>query len=168
MTGNLIFFGHSLVVEDYLQAAYYFVLIVSFMAGVVAYRAVEVAFPSRGASILGFPLAGLMVVIEFVDMSPHVAFCSKRYLLAGLAPMFGMLTAACTTGKLESQTTMVTGYLTTIGAGLVSAIAGKLSTAERHQLVRSVRRVHGVGLPFELCQRLAQYFPCTERYFPFA
>merc|ERR1719277_912259 len=102
----------------------------------MAYKFAEARFPARGASALAFPLAALMLVAEVLMIVSDQANVERRFLLAGLCPMFGMLLSACTVGKLGAPTTMITGHLTTLGMGVVKAcMEGGLSGSERCKMI---------------------------------
>merc|ERR1719210_2468820 len=77
-------------------------------------------------------LAEVVNIVNTVD-KPH-----RRFVVAGLCPMFGMLLASCTAGKIGAPTTMITGHLTTLAMGLVKAcMEGGLMGAERSKIILS-------------------------------
>mmetsp|Transcript_128796 Transcript_128796/g.360391 ORF Transcript_128796/g.360391 Transcript_128796/m.360391 type:complete len:331 (-) Transcript_128796:162-1154(-) len=143
MTGNLLYLGRAFLQDDPqipFDQGFYLLIIVTFTLGVVAYRIAEMRLPARGASTMGIVFAALYLSVEVAWLvEPSWAAAIGSYLLAGLTPMFGMLMAACTSGKLGAPTTMITGHIVT-AANLATkaALSGEgLTRGERHKAAMS-------------------------------
>lgn len=150
MTGNLIYVGRSTVnaqsndvQESYTGAWYYALVLLTFSCGVAAWKLAEHCYPDRGASTVGIPFAFLMVTMELVLMwTPWVRGYTMAYSLTVLAyaPMFGVMNAACTAGRLATTTTVATGHMVTVVSLAVKALClrQELSQAERGKCIQSV------------------------------
>jgi len=166
MTGNLIFLARSFLADDPSiphTRFFYMLLIVTFFIGIVAYRVVEMRLPNRGASTIG-------IMLGAAQLAAMMAFIAKdwgerwgHYLLAGLTPMFGMLMAACTSGKLGAPTNLITGHLVTVASlGTKAACGvGGLTRGERHKVAMSSLVIAGTLLG-AACGAAACYFTSED------
>jgi len=156
LTGNLIFVGRSTIHSQsqyltgvvshdvYAGTWYYIVVILTFCCGVAAWRVAEHFYKDRGASTVGIPFAFLMVAMELVLLlSPRVLHdfpIIYSLTVLAYAPMFGVMTAACMSGRLATTTTAATGHFVV----LVSTMVKQRFLQE--ELNHSERAKRGMGV----------------------
>mmetsp|Transcript_134140 Transcript_134140/g.388324 ORF Transcript_134140/g.388324 Transcript_134140/m.388324 type:complete len:302 (-) Transcript_134140:47-952(-) len=137
MTGNVLFAGRDLLAHDPAvphSAPFYALLIASFCLGVVAYRVTEARCPSRGASNLGFALCAIMLTAEIAPIILPSGHSCGHYSMLAFTPMFGMLSASCTSGRLGTATNLVTGHLVVLATFAIKPwLDGSLTTVEWHK-----------------------------------
>ncbi|CAL1153819.1 unnamed protein product [Cladocopium goreaui] len=147
LTGNAIWLGRVAVdpkSDDQHTGWYYVAICASFSLGSVLHRICELRWPNRGGSIAAIPLALLMSLTEIVYMATECSFHESylRWTVVLVAPLFGIVAAACSNGRMGTHTTMVTGHiltLTQIVGNLVMARLGydpmKLNVDKRKSMM---------------------------------
>jgi len=147
LTGNAIWLGRVAVdpkSNDQHTGWYYVAICASFSLGSVLHRICELRWPNRGGSIAAIPLALLMSLTEIVYMATECSFHESylRWTVVLVAPLFGIVAAACSNGRMGTHTTMVTGHiltLTQIVGNLVMARLGydpmKLNVDKRKSMM---------------------------------
>eukprot|EP00438_Fugacium_kawagutii_P002318 Skav226077 [mRNA] locus=scaffold211:944787:948360:- [translate_table: standard] len=108
LTGNAIWLGRV--------SWYYVCICVSFGLGSFLHRVCELRWPNRGGSIASVPLVVLMLLTETVYFFTDRSFGDEylRWTVVLLAPLFGIISAACSNGRMGTHTTMVTGHTLTL------------------------------------------------------
>ncbi|CAE7573520.1 unnamed protein product, partial [Symbiodinium pilosum] len=137
LTGNAIMLGKSVMTN--LSASdhgpwYYVFICLSFFAGSILQRLCEHYFPNRGSSIAAVPLAAIVVIAESVEIltSPNMdkGDIYQDWTVAGVALLFGVVASACSTGRLGTHTTMVTGHVLSLANFISSCIVNGSVKAE--------------------------------------
>eukprot|EP00434_Breviolum_minutum_P022210 symbB.v1.2.019605.t1/scaffold1611.1/size109513/11 len=149
LTGNVIWLGRVSVdprSDDQHTGWYYVAVCASFALGAFLHRVCELRWPNRGGSIASIPLALLMLMAEVAYIVTESSFHETylRWTVVLVAPLFGVIAAACSTGRMGTHTTMVTGHI----LALMSIVANivflrKFSTAERRKSIMSVLVIAG-------------------------
>lgn len=129
LTGNAIWLGRVAVdpkSDDEHTGWYYVAICASFSLGSVLHRICELRWPNRGGSIAAIPLATSMLLTEIAYMVTECSFHEDylRWTVVLVAPIFGVVAAACSNGRMGTHTTMVTGHILTL-----TQIAGNLLMA---------------------------------------
>ncbi|CAE7237664.1 unnamed protein product [Symbiodinium microadriaticum] len=134
MTGNAIMFEKAIVNPGAFDEGpfYYIVITFAFASGAVLQCVSEHFFPNRGGSIIALPLVVLVVLADIIQL--HMP-SEPDWTVAGLAHLFGVVASACSTGRMGTHTTMVTGHILSL-ANLLSnlMLTGSLTAQDAWQL----------------------------------
>ena len=162
LTGNAIWLAR--VVVDPLSSKhtcwYYVAICSSFAFGSLIHRLCELKWPNEGGSTAARPLALLMLMGElaYVLTDCEVVFmesnCKEGYIhpyekdlrwtVVLVAPLFGVIAAVCSTGRVGTHTTMVTGHILTLTGSMGNILMlRKLSPAERRKSLMSMMVITG-------------------------
>ena len=158
LTGNVVWLARVLVSygpEDKHSCWYYLAIVCSLGFGAFLHRLCELIRPNRGGSIASVPLAVFMLSAEVLYLITDCYFnaaeiiqCESAYLqrwtVVGIAPMFGVVASACSTGRLGAHTTMVTGHILKLVGALAKMLFGKeLAMKEKANMCMSVMVIAG-------------------------
>ncbi|CAJ1390225.1 unnamed protein product [Effrenium voratum] len=151
LTGNVIWLARVTVhpaSNDKHSGWFYAALCGSFALGAFLHRICELYWPNRGGSLAVLPFAMLMLMMEtvylIVDSDRVFDEPYLRWSVVLVSPMFGVISAACSTGRMGTHTTMVTGHVLTI-SGLLGNLVflRQLREPEIQKLIMSTMVIAG-------------------------
>ncbi|CAE7037163.1 unnamed protein product [Symbiodinium natans] len=151
-TGNTIWLGRVIgddLPDDWNAPFYYAAIPMCFVAGAVLHQLLEKThFPNRGASIAAVPLASLMMVGEAVYFFTDYDWGNVlRWTVVAIAPLFGVLASACSSGRLGTHTTMVTGHVLSLSNHVTTLLLKRsLPAQDRGKAVLSLCVILGTVL----------------------
>ncbi|CAK9024926.1 Uncharacterized protein SCF082_LOCUS16843 [Durusdinium trenchii] len=149
LTGNAIYLGRVTVnpqSDDKHTGWFYVAVCGSFAVGAFMQRLCELRWPNRGGSTAAVPLALLMMGTEVTYLATDINY--HRHCLGWtvvfVAPLFGVVSAACSTGRMGIQTTMVTGHTLTVTQLLARLLFGEtLTILDLRKLFMSIMVIAG-------------------------
>jgi len=139
MTGNAIMFGRAIANPGSAfdeGPFYYIVIMFAFASGAVLQRVSEHFFPNRGGSIIALPVAVLLVIAEVIEL--HMP-SEPDWTVAGVSHLFGVVASACSTGRMGTHTTMVTGHILSLANHLSNLmLTGSLAAQDTWKAIMAV------------------------------
>ena len=143
LTGNVIYLGKVAVnPQPNDKSAWLYVMIcAAFMIGAFMQRLCELKWPNRGGSIAAVPLTVVMTMVEIVYFvtGPNFQETYLKWTVVCVSPLFGVVSAACSTGRMGTHTTMVTGHILTVTQLLARRLYGEdLGLENMRKLIMSL------------------------------
>ncbi|CAE7628051.1 unnamed protein product [Symbiodinium sp. CCMP2592] len=139
MTGNAIMFGRAIAnqVSAFDEGPFYYVVIMfAFASGAVLQRVSEHFFPNRGGSVIALPVAALLLIAEVIEV--HMP-SEQDWTVAGVSHLFGVVASACSTGRMGTHTTMVTGHMLSLANHLSNLmLTGSLTAQDTWKAIMAV------------------------------
>ncbi|CAK9045465.1 Uncharacterized protein SCF082_LOCUS25705 [Durusdinium trenchii] len=135
LTGNVIYLGRVSVTpqaDDKHTGWFYVAVCLTFMIGSFMQRLCELAWPNRGGSIAAVPLVGLMMISEVLYLITDWQYHEQvlRWTVVFVSPLFGVVSAACSTGRMGTHTTMVTGHILNVTQIVARRLYGEKITQD--------------------------------------
>ncbi|CAJ1390226.1 unnamed protein product [Effrenium voratum] len=143
LTGNVIMLCRAMVdpQTNGHHFSFYLALCASFAVGAFLHRLCENWWPNRGGSLAAVPFTVLMLGVEtwylVTDEDAIYDDPVLRWSVVLVSPIFGVIAAACSTGRMGTHTTMVTGHVLTMSGVLGNLPFKKLTEQDVKKVIMS-------------------------------